>query len=107
MPVWRLAQNGDLSYGGGMYQIRTIDELVDFYGGDTALAHVLGITQSAVAHWKIRKQIATGWHLRLAADLSRRGVTVDPQVFGLEPEHVEGLLPGPLGRKARAESLRA
>jgi hypothetical protein len=76
-----------------MAVIRTIDELVEEFGGDTALAELLGITQSAVAHWKIRGQIAAGWHLRLLAELQRRGFTVEPSVFGLTDREAEGLFP--------------
>lgn len=63
--------------------IRSIDELVDEFGGDTSLAEYLGISQSAVAQWKIRGSIAAGWHLRLFAELTKRGRTVHPSVFGL------------------------
>lgn len=74
-----------------MTHIRTIDELVAFYGGDTVLAEKLGISQSAVAHWKIRRRIATGWHLRLLADLRSQGVTVDPVVFGITDQEADVL----------------
>lgn len=70
-----------------MKHIRTIAELIEFFGGDTALASRLDITQSAVAHWKIRQQIAAGWHLRLLMELRQRGATVDPHVFGMTAEH--------------------
>lgn len=78
-----------------MTHIGTIAELVDFFGGDTAVAAMLGISQSAVAHWKLRNQIAAGWHLRLLAEISRRGATVDPEVFGLSEDEAAGLFPSP------------
>jgi hypothetical protein len=80
-----------------MKHIRTITELVDFFGGDTALAVMLDISQSAVAHWKLRDQIAAGWHLRLLAEIGRRGATVSPTVFGLSDDEAAGLFPTPLG----------
>lgn len=67
-----------------MMHISSIAELVDFFGGDTALAAKLDISQSAVAHWKLRNQIAAGWHLRLLTEIHRRGATVEPEVFGLD-----------------------
>lgn len=76
-----------------MSMITTIDDLVDEFGGDTAMAEFLGITQSAVAQWKVRGQIASGWHLRLLAELKRRGCIVDPSVFGLTEEEARGLFP--------------
>lgn len=67
-----------------MTHITSIAELVDFFGGDTALAAKLDISQSAVAHWKLRNQIAAGWHLRLITEINLRGSTVAPEVFGLD-----------------------
>jgi len=66
------------------YQINTIDELIDALGGDTEVALWLGISQPAVAMWKSRGQIGAGWHLRLLAEVRRRGLTVSPEVFGLD-----------------------
>lgn len=80
---------------GVMDVISSIDELVAFFGGDTALAEFLGTTQSAVAQWKIRGQIAAGWHLRLLAELTRRGQIVSPCVFGLTEKEAAGLFPPP------------
>jgi len=80
-----------------MKHITTISELVEFFGGDTALAARLDITQSAVAHWKKRQQIAAGWHLRLLVEISQQGATVDSHVFGLSPDDDAGeIFPGPL-----------
>ncbi len=72
-----------------MYDINSIDELVTFYGGDTALAEYLDVSQPAVANMKARGHISSGWHLRLFADVHRRGKTVAPQVFGLTEEELE------------------
>jgi hypothetical protein len=80
-----------------MKHIATIVQLVDFFGGDTALSGLLDISQSAVAHWKKRQQIPAGWHLRLLAEISHRGATVDPKVFGLFTTDAAGVtFPAPL-----------
>lgn len=84
-----------------MTHIGSITELVEFFGGDTALAAMLDISQSAVAHWKLRSQIAAGWHLRLLVEISRRGATVDPEVFGLSERDATGLFPSALGEVLR------
>lgn len=65
------------------YDIETIAELVDALGGDVAVADWLDIGQPAVGMWKCRDVIGSGWHLRLLAECRRRGLTVDPKVFGL------------------------
>lgn len=75
-----------------MYDINSIGELVDALGGDTKVAHWLGISQPAVAAWKIRKHIPTGWHVRLLAELKKRGLSVNPEVFGLSEDDVGPLV---------------
>jgi len=86
-----------------MYEIRTIDELVEALGGDTVVAHWLGISQPAVANWKVRGQIASGWHLRILARLKQERRLVDPALFGLTADEASGLFDRPLARRRRAE----
>ena len=81
------------------YDINSIYELVDTLGGDTKVASWLGISQSAVSQWKLRGQIATGWHIRLLAELTRRGKTINPAVFGLTSDDLAPLL----GKTATSE----
>jgi len=65
------------------YDINTVHELVECLGGDTAVAREFGISQPAVANWKQRGEIGSGWHLRLLAMAARRGQTINPAVFGM------------------------
>ena len=88
-----------------MYDINTIDELVVALGGDTKIGRWLGISQPAVAAWKLRGQIPPGWHVRLLAELTRRGFSVNPEVFGLSEDDIAplaGLLPVRPDRAAAA-----
>lgn len=71
--------------------IRTIEQLVDALGGEKVVAETFGISQPAVANWKLRGQIAAGWHLRLLAMARGRKLRVDPCVFGLKPEDAKQL----------------
>jgi hypothetical protein len=73
------------------YEITSIDDLIAALGGDTEVADWLGISQPAVGMWKSRGHIGSGWHLRLLAECRRRGLTVDPQVFGLHERDVGDL----------------
>jgi hypothetical protein len=66
-----------------MYDIKTIDGLISELGGDTVLAADLDISQPAVANWKVRGEIPSGWHMRLYARVIAMGKTIDPAVFGL------------------------
>jgi hypothetical protein len=86
-----------------MHEIRTITALIDALGGDTAVANWLGISQPAVANWKVRGHIPTGWHLRIAARLSKEKKAIDPAVFGLSPEEASALFRRPLGRARKPE----
>lgn len=74
-----------------MKKIATIAELIAELGGDTEVADWLGISQSAVAHWKLRNQIGAGWHLRILAEAADRDLEVDPSVFGLSPTEAASL----------------
>lgn len=71
-----------------MERITTIPEFVDACGGDSTLAKQLGLTYKAVAQWKARNHIASGYHLRLLAYAKKRGINVAPSVFGLSEEDV-------------------
>ncbi len=66
-----------------MYDINTIEELINALGGNTILAAELHVAQPAVANWKVRGQIPTGWHMRLYALLAKQGLTLNPEVFGM------------------------
>ena len=89
-----------------MYDINSIEELVDALGGDTVLAAELGMSQPAVANWKVRHQIATGWHMRLYAEVCKRGLTINPQVFGMTEEEFGPLADNRHGGPTRKTEAR-
>jgi hypothetical protein len=66
--------------------ITSIEALVDELGGNTVLGCALGITPEAVANWKARGSIPTGWHWRLLAMARKRGKHVAPSVFGIDDD---------------------
>ena len=74
-----------------MYDINSISELEKCLGGQDAIAKWLHISQPAVAMWKNRKQIGTGWHMRIYAKVRAKGKTINPKVFGLSEEEAAGL----------------
>ncbi len=76
-----------------MYDITSIDALIAALDGPSILGANLGISQEAVSNWGIRKSIPGGWHMQLASMLLRKGLTIDPHVFNLTEEDVEGLFP--------------
>lgn len=64
--------------------LKTVDELIDAFGGNSVLADWLGIGDTAVSNWRDRKSIPSGWHLRLYLEAESRGLSIDPKLFGLE-----------------------
>lgn len=71
----------------------TIRELVDELGGPTEVARWGGIgSASAVCNWIDRDTIPPAWHLRLLIEASKRGFSIAPSVFGLEPDVADSLI---------------
>lgn len=64
--------------------IRTVDDLIDAFGGNSILAEWLGIGDTAVSNWRDRKSIPSGWHLRLYLEAEARGLSIDPRLFGMD-----------------------
>lgn len=64
--------------------LRTCKEAVDILGGPTAVAKWLGLDQSTISGWIIRKQIGRGWHLHVYLTLQNAGYEVLPAVFGVD-----------------------
>lgn len=71
-----------------IYDIATIDALLDELGGNTVIGGWLGITPEAVANWRAREHIPPGWHWKLAAAVQRKGKTIAPSVFGVDENDV-------------------
>lgn len=84
-----------------MYDIGSIEALIDALGGPTVLGSALGISQEAVSNWKARDQIGTCWHLRLIAMALREGLTINPAVFGMSEDDWRFIF-GPLSLRAEA-----
>ena len=70
--------------------IKTIDDLIAEFGGAARFGQWLDIGQDAVSAFKWRG-VPPGWHLRLLAEVRRRGCDVHPSVFGLTEEEAAGL----------------
>ncbi len=66
--------------------ISTIRDLIDALNGPTAVAEWAGVEHpSAISNWEARGNIPPGYHMRLALEARRRGLTISPEdIFGLE-----------------------
>jgi hypothetical protein len=76
-----------------MFDINTIDDLVDAFGGASKLGHLLGIGDTAVHNWSARGFIPPSWHLRLYVDLRKMGRKANPELFELDGENASVLYP--------------
>lgn len=74
-----------------MYDINSIDELIERLGGPTVIGEKFGISQEAVSNWSVRGNIGGSRHVQLLAMTRRKGLSVNPIVFGLNEKDVEGL----------------
>ena len=53
-----------------------VKELVKKYGGQTALADLLGVGQSAIAYWVKKESVPTKWHNRLLSIANEKGIDI-------------------------------
>lgn len=53
-----------------------VKELVKKYGGQTALAELLGVGQSAIAYWVKKESVPTKWHNRLLSIANEKGIDI-------------------------------
>lgn len=74
-------------------RLQTVDQIIDAFGGakkpadnNKAVAVWLGLNTSAICNWRERKNIPSGWHLRFYLEAEKRGMDIDPRVFGIEDE---------------------
>ena len=77
-----------------MRDIKTIDDLIAEFHGPARFGEWLDIGQEAVSAFKWRG-VSRGWHLRLRAELRRRGCDVHPAVFGLTEDEAVGVFDAP------------
>ena len=98
-------------------RLQTVDQILDAFGGakrpadnNKAIASWLGLNTSAVCNWRERDNIPSGWHMRFYLEAEKRGMRIDPRVFGIIDEDasppVKKKRPAPNGRRA-AESQAA
>lgn len=70
-------------------QIKTVADLVSAFGGNKPMADWADVGETAVCNWKDANEIPRGYHLRLWLEAERRGLQLDPHLFGVS-EYVNG-----------------
>ncbi len=62
--------------------LESVDDVVKAIGGSPAAAKLAAVGTSAVSNWKARKRIPAELFFIFSAALKRKGLRVDPAVFG-------------------------
>ena len=57
-------------------------QVIDRFGGQSALAALLGKRQSTVQHWARTGRIPSQWHGRLMELAREKGIGLEPKDFG-------------------------
>ena len=55
--------------------------IIDRFGGQSALANLLGKRQSTVQHWAKTGRIPAQWHEELLELARKNGITLEPHDF--------------------------
>ena len=87
-----------------MESLSSVPELIEAFGGSVRLARWAGYEdERGVLNWTYRG-IPPSYHLRLILEAFRRGLAIDPIVFGLEGDDAIELTE--IFIRARGRSLR-
>lgn len=65
--------------------IKTMDELIDVFGGADATAKAFGVGVTAVSNWKAWGRLPSRLHLRAVRLAAQRGLTIDESILRDEP----------------------
>jgi hypothetical protein len=74
-----------------MKVVKTVHDLVMALGGFTRVARWAGYEDARGVHNWLTRGIPPSYHLRLTLEAKRRGVEIDPSVFGLEDNDADEL----------------
>jgi len=80
-----LAPKRKFRYGGGITDlvgtVNAAERIIKRFGGQTALAALLGKRQSTIQHWAKTGRVPAQWHQPLIALARQRGVVLEPKDF--------------------------
>lgn len=64
--------------------VETVSDAISQLGGHKHVEACLGLDQSTISSWVVRKRVSRDYALHVLLSLKRRGLSVSPRVFGLE-----------------------
>jgi len=66
--------------------LKTVDSIIDTFGGTNAVARQLGVGPPAVSNWRAAGAIPSEWFLVFSGWAESRQLTVDSSLFGFKEE---------------------
>lgn len=66
------------------YTINNVNELIEAFGGTGRFARELSTTEQNVCNFRARS-IPPGFHLKILCLCVKKGCTISPSVFGIDP----------------------
>lgn len=66
--------------------VKTVDELVEAFGGTSAFADVFGFGRPNVSRARTENRLPHPWRLPVYREAERRKMKVDPILLGLDPD---------------------
>ena len=62
-------------------EMNNAEKIIDRFGGQSALAKILGRRQSTIQHWAITGRIPSQWQKELLKMAKERGIALEPEDF--------------------------
>jgi len=73
-----------------MYDINTLEELIDEFDGPSGVAGLIGDARdSAICNWRARGYVPPSRHLTILIECRKRGLSINPAVLDHTPEDFE------------------
>jgi hypothetical protein len=74
------------------YKLNTTSDVIDFLGGNTAVANSTCRHPSAISVWRTRRAFPASISVRMLAAVLRSGVKPNPHVFGISESDLQDIV---------------
>lgn len=76
-----------------------VRKIVDKFGGQTALAELVGVKQSAIAYWVKKGGIPSKWHSKIMSLANENGVLIDASELAMSSDETSALIASGVNNK--------
>jgi hypothetical protein len=73
-------------------QLKTIDEVIDAFGGVKAMCSIFGGGPSRFSNYKAAGRFPDSMHMRIYVEARDRGLNIAPALIGMERPKLQGTL---------------